>query len=118
MQMIFVILFHDQKADIKTLALNIVFQKSMILYYTLYMSAYLCLIVMILKDILPWTAVLPLAIIPVIINMFRYASDAADGTLGSMRRLEARAAGFHFQFGLLLVTGIVVYPYIHRWFHW
>lgn len=109
---------HDQKAGIKTLALNIGFQKSMILYYTFYMSAYLCLIVMVLKNILPWTALLPLVIIPVVVNMFWYAGNAVNGALENMCRLEAKAAGFHFQFGLLLVMGVLVYPYVDRWFHW
>lgn len=109
---------HDQKAGIKTLALNIGFQKSMVLYYTLYMSAYLCLVVMILKNILPWTALLPLVLIPVVINMLRYASDAANGALDNLGLLEAKAAGFHFQFGLLLVMGVLVYPYVDRWLHW
>lgn len=109
---------HDQKAGIKTLALNIGFQNSMVLYYTLYMTAYLCLIVMILENILPWTAILPLVLIPVVINMFRYARDAANGAFGNMRQLEAKAAGFHFQFGMLLVMGVLVSSYIDRWFHW
>lgn len=108
---------HDRNAGIKTLALKMGFKKSIILYYALYMSAYLSLIGMILMNILPWTALLPLSIIPIGINMLRYVSDATSGAFENLCRLEGKAAGFHFQFGLLLVIGVIMYPYIDRWLH-
>lgn len=87
---------HDRQAGIKTLALTIGFQKSMILYYTLYVSAYMCLIVLSLTDILPWTALLPLLLLPVALKMFRQVYNAVEGSYDKIKLLEAKSQAFTF----------------------
>lgn len=105
----------DRRAGITTLALVLGLDKSITLYFTLYSAAFACLIVLILIPLLPWTALLPLALAPIMQQMFRLARDAAKGSHENLELLEAAAAKFHLQFGLLLVVGLVLYPFLQKW---
>lgn len=108
-------IIHDKQAGIKTLAIIMGFRHGMMLYYTLYSSAYLCLIALIINEILPATTILPLALLPLVTAMFRQAYDAANGSREKLELLEQTAAVFHFRFGLLFVIGLVLSPYVNRW---
>lgn len=106
---------YDQQAGIKTLAIAIGFRKGIMLYYALYSAAYLCLITLIISAILPVTTILPLVLLPLVAAMFRHAHDAANGSREKLELLESTAAVFHFRFGLLLLIGLVLSPYVNRW---
>lgn len=106
----------DRKAGIKTLAMILGFQNSVNLYYLLYIAAYLCLIILAVKGLLPWTALLPLVLMPIVINIFTRVRAAVNkGTYHQFSKLDCESAGFHFQFGLLLILGLIVSPYVNRW---
>ena len=108
-------IIEDRKAGIKTLALSLGFHNSVIMYYSLYAAAYLCLIAMVVNGVLPSTAILPLVLVPVIVKIFRRVHEASKGAIEQFESLEAAAAGFHFQFGLLLLLGLLLAPYVERW---
>lgn len=108
-------IIEDRKAGIKTVALSLGFARSVIFYDFLYAAAYVCLIVLVWQDVLPWTAILPLLLVPMVVAVLRRAHAASKGAYEQLGRLEADSAGLHFQFGLLLITGLLVAPYANRW---
>lgn len=99
---------HDDHGGIKTLALFLGFRNSMRVYYFLFLGAYGSLILLIVNQLLPWTALLPILLVPVLVNFLRRAYRVAG-------ELEGQAAKFHFQFGLLFVIGIALFPAIGAW---
>jgi 1,4-dihydroxy-2-naphthoate octaprenyltransferase len=106
---------HDRRAGIRTLALYFGLRNSVLFYYGLYTAAYVCLLLLVLTSALPWSAALPLVLLPTIARMFTAVRQAAAGSCKTMALLEASAAKFHFQFGLLLVAGLVIHPLVTRW---
>jgi 1,4-dihydroxy-2-naphthoate polyprenyltransferase len=109
--------FHDQQAGIRTFALNIGFRRSLFLYYMIYIGAYLFLFALVFIDMLPGTVGFTLLLVPAAIKILRQAYDGGGGSDEKMKLLETDAAGFHFQFGVLLIIGVVLYPYLDRWLH-
>jgi len=108
-------IMEDRKAGIKTVALMLGFGKSVIFHCCLYAAAYVCLIVLILQGLLPGTAILPLVLVPMVITVLGRAYTASKGAYEQFSRLEADSAGLHFQFGILLIAGLLVSPYIRWW---
>jgi len=106
---------YDRQAGIKTLALILGLRKSMTLYYSLYLAAFLCLAGMVSASLLPWTAALPVILIPTTLKLLDQARIAAKGSREAMLVLESAAAKFHFQFGLLLIAGVAIHPLAQRW---
>lgn len=105
----------DRKAGIRTLAMILGFKKSLVLYYMLYAAAYLCLVALVIIGLLPWTAVLPLALVPMVVGVLRRVYIGGKDAGAKFDRLEAEAAGIHFQFGMLMLLGLLVSPYVSRW---
>jgi 1,4-dihydroxy-2-naphthoate octaprenyltransferase len=105
----------DRRAGIQTFSLLLGFENSVVLFYLLYTAAFICLIVLSWLGLLPWTALLPLVLLPVIIKIFRQANEGSQGSQEKLNGLEAAAAGIHCQFGLLLVFGLILYPFFQRW---
>jgi 1,4-dihydroxy-2-naphthoate octaprenyltransferase len=105
----------DRAAGIRTLALNIGTGTSLLLYDGLLAGAYLCLVVLVAAGILPAAALLALLTAPVAVGLVRSAREGVDGSLEKMQWLEANTAGFHFKFGLLMIAGMLVHPYLGRW---
>lgn len=108
-------IMEDRKAGIKTVALHLGFGKSVVLYAFLYAAAYACLVLFIFQGWLPGTAILPLLLMPMVLTVLRRAFAASKGAYEQLSRLEADSAGLHFQFGLLLITGLLAAPYVGRW---
>jgi 1,4-dihydroxy-2-naphthoate octaprenyltransferase len=87
----------------------------MMLYYSLYLAAFLCLAWMVATSVLPWTAALPAILVPTTLKILSQARLAAKGSREAMLMLESTAAKFHFQFGLLLISGVVIQPFTQGW---
>lgn len=105
----------DRKAGILTLALILGLRRSMTLYFSLYVASFICLALLVLASLVPWTAALPLVLVPATLKMFSLARNAAQGSRPAMLSLEGKAAQLHFQFGLLLVAGLALQPLIKLW---
>lgn len=105
----------DRRAGIQTFSLLLGFDNSMMLFYLLYTAAFICLIILSCLAFLPWTALLPLVLLPMIAKIFRQAKAGSQGNQEKLNGLEAAAAGIHCQFGLLLVFGLILYPCLQRW---
>lgn len=103
---------HDQKAGIKTLALNLGFKKSVMLYYAMHVTAFLSLLGLIILGVLPWTAVLPIIMLPIVIKKLIDARGLLKGATSALIYIDGYTARFHFGFGFLLIVGIVLYPYV------
>lgn len=106
---------YDRQAGIKTLSINIGLQKSLLVYYCLNIAAFASLPVLVYWQMIPWTAALPILLLPIVIRVLRAAYHGVHGSAQLLSQLEARSAQLHFQFGLLMLAGILIHPYIVRW---
>ncbi|MBZ4652934.1 MAG: 1,4-dihydroxy-2-naphthoate octaprenyltransferase [Peptococcaceae bacterium] len=97
----------DGKAGIKTLALMLGRRISFSLYYALNIAAFLSLFVLISFGQLPVMSILPLLLLPRVRVIFKDTRESWKGNKEKLTLLEATAAQFHFQFGFLLVTGLL-----------
>lgn len=110
-------ILYDKAAGIKTFALSIGFQKSLVLYYALYVGAYVGLIALVLFGILPSGVLLTLMLVPIVIKMFRCAHEGINGSDEKIKQLESRSASFHFKFGILMILGLLGPTFLDRWLH-
>ncbi len=99
---------HDRSAGITTMALGLGVGNGLKLQRILYGCAFLSLFILVLLKILPVTAFLPFVLTPVFRRTMRIISEAEAGRKDSLLQLEAMAAKFHFQFGILLALGLVL----------
>ncbi|HMM22307.1 MAG TPA: 1,4-dihydroxy-2-naphthoate octaprenyltransferase [Selenomonadales bacterium] len=104
----------DRRAGIHTLALFLGVKRSLALYYALYTAAYTSLIGLIALTIVPWTAALPVVLLPASMKLLGLARDAVKGAETKLQLLEPISAKLHFQFGLLLVVGLALHPFLQR----
>jgi 1,4-dihydroxy-2-naphthoate polyprenyltransferase len=105
----------DREANILTLALILGRRRSLMLYFSLFVAAFICLALLVASTTVPWSAALPLLLIPATGRMFRLARAGAQGSRPAMAALEGKAAQLHFQFGLLLTVGLAVQPLLRLW---
>lgn len=99
---------HDKEARIITLGTILGPKGCLLFYYILNISAYFTLILLVVFNILPSPALLPLLLIP---RMWRQMLDAKAGWSGKLDKLvwlEKNHAGLHFQFGLLSISGVLI----------
>ena len=105
----------DRRAGIKTLVTILGLRHSILLYHGLYAAAYLCLAAVAWQGLVPWTATLPLLLVPMIARVHRSLSAEGDRGRQNLVMLEAQSAKVHFQFGLLMSLGFVISPWISGW---
>jgi len=105
----------DRAAGIRTLAMAIGLRNSLLLYYGLCGGAFLGLAALIAAGLLPITALLTLALAPAVVRLCRSAAEGARGELAKMQVLEPNTAQFHFKFGMLMIMGIILFPFVERW---
>ncbi len=98
---------HDKKAGIVTLGTILGFTGCLLFYYILNISAYLTLILLVVLNILPLFALLPLLLIPRVWQQMLDAKAGWSGKTDKLIWLEKNHAGLHFQFGFLLISGIL-----------
>jgi len=99
---------YDQKAGIKTLALILGYNRSFFLYYLLNITAFLSLIILVGVKVLPITAIIPLVLLPKAISILKNTQASWKGNKECLVMLEANAAQFHFQFGIMLIGGLLL----------
>ena len=107
---------NDLAAGIKTLPLLIGWKSGLLLQRYLYTGAYASLFILIPLQVLPPLALAPIALIPLVRRVFLMIDDAIAGNTGPLITLESMAAGFHFQFGLLMCLGLLLNPLFGRGF--
>ena len=102
---------HDRSAGIITPATLFGLNWSLRLQRLLYLGAFVSLFLLVFVRLLPLAALLPLLLLPFAIKAFSVITRADKGGVNELLQLEAMAAGFHFQFGILLAAGIA----LNRW---
>lgn len=103
---------HDRTAGIITLAAGVGCGGGLRLQRVLYWGAFISLLILFTLKILPVTALLPFILLPFFRKMLRTISEAEAGREDRLLHLEAMAAGFHFQFGILLAAGLALHPWL------
>lgn len=101
---------HDTLANIKTVAIWLEDKWSLVLYKLLCLSAFLSLIIVVSFGIVPFTGLLPLVLFPSLTAKFQKLGRT--GISFEIQRLEGWSAQFHFLFGILYVTGIILWRII------
>ena len=99
---------YDKEAGIKTLAIFLGEDPSIPLYYALNTSAFVSLVLLVLAAYLPLLALLPLLLVPQGWQIMQNAKEAGRGNREKLSLLEAGSARFHFKFGLLFVTALLI----------
>ena len=99
---------YDKEAGIKTLAIFLGKDPSIPLYYALNTSAFVSLVLLVLAAYLPLLALLPLLLVPQGWQIMQNAKEAGRGSREKLSLLEAGSARFHFKFGLLFVTALLI----------
>lgn len=102
----------DKTAGISTLASGIGSSAGLRLQRLLLAGAFLSLAALVAFRFLPFPALLPFLLVPGLRNALRTIREAEAGRTESLTRLEAMAAAFHFQFGILLAAGLALHPWL------
>jgi 1,4-dihydroxy-2-naphthoate octaprenyltransferase len=105
----------DRAAGIRTLAMAVGLRMSLLLYYGLCGGAFLGLAALVAAGVLPYATLLTLVLAPAAARLCRSAAEGAKGEVGKMQVLEPNTAQFHFNFGVLMILGIIVFPLLERW---
>jgi 1,4-dihydroxy-2-naphthoate octaprenyltransferase len=103
---------HDRAAGIITPATELGSFSGLGLQRFLYLAAFVSLFALIVGGILPQSALLPLLLLPLLRKCLLTIKEAAAGKEASLLQLESMAAGFHFQFGILLTAGVALHPWL------
>lgn len=99
---------HDQAAGIKTLAMELGLGGGLWLHRLLYLGAFVSLFCLVAVSALPPLCLLPCLLLPFCRKILVTLKNAEAGMREGMLQLEGMAAGFHFQFGILLNAGLLL----------
>lgn len=99
---------YDYKAGINTLALILGKNKGFLWHYFLNIGAFLSLIILLGTGKIPTTAILPILLIPEMLKILRKTRASWHGNNECLVMLEANAAKFHIQFGLMFIGGFLL----------
>lgn len=99
---------YDNNAGIKTLALILGKNKSFLLYHFLNLAAFISLIVLVGIRVIPLTAIITLLLLPKVIAILKNTQESWNGNKDCLVMLEANAAQFHFQFGIVFIGGLLL----------
>jgi 1,4-dihydroxy-2-naphthoate octaprenyltransferase len=103
---------HDRAAGIITLVTEIGFDSGLYLQQLLYWGAFISLLALAALKIVPVLALLPFILLPVFRKNLHTIKKAATGNPQPLLQLEAMAAQFHFQFGILFAAGFILQPWL------
>lgn len=103
---------HDQMAGIKTLAMGLGPDGGLRLHRLLYLGAFVSLFILVATSALPPLCLLPCLLLPLCLKILRALKGAEAGIRECLLQLEVMAAGFHFQFGILLSAGLLLQTYM------
>lgn len=98
----------DYNAGINTLALTLGKHRSFIFQYFLFIAAFISLIALYGTKIIPLTAIIPILLLPELIKMIKMTHASSSGNDECLTMLEANAAKFHMQFGLMFIGGFLL----------
>ena len=101
---------HDKNAGIITLAMGLGLDRGLRLHRLLYLGSFISLFLLVAFGGLPPLCLLPFVLLPLCRKTLQTLKDAESGMQERLLQLEAMAAGFHFQFGLLLTAGLILQP--------
>lgn len=99
---------HDFMAGINTLAISLGYNKGFAWHYLLNISAFLSLVILLGIGKIPWSALLPILLIPELIKIIKKTRASWHGDRECLVMLEVSAAKFHMQFGLLFIGGFLL----------
>ena len=99
---------HDKNAGIKTTALIIGNQASQILQCLLAVVPFLSLPLLIVGEIVPWTALLPWILLPMLWQIVKTGMEAKKGSREKLLLLELMGAKLHLSFGGLMIVGTII----------
>ncbi|HWR28916.1 MAG TPA: 1,4-dihydroxy-2-naphthoate octaprenyltransferase [Negativicutes bacterium] len=103
---------HDRAAGIATLAIGLGGKRGLLLQRLLYWGAFVSLLTLVALKLLPVSALLPFALLPIFRKTLHTLKEAEAGRNDRLLQLEGMAAGFHFQFGVLLAFGLALQPWL------
>ena len=103
---------HDQNAGIITPAIGFGLDGGIHLHRLLYAGAFVSLFVLVALNILPPLCMLPFLLLPLGYRTLRTLRNVNPGMHECLLQLEAMAAGLHFQFGILLIVGLLLQPFL------
>ncbi len=96
----------DTQAGIRTLAINLGQEKALKLYTYLIITSYVFLFTVVIKGIVPNTALIPIAIIPMFFNQIeKFEPPVPREVCVQLVKFGAKA---HFLFGMLLIIGVLL----------
>ena len=105
---------HDRAAGIVTPVTELGSFAGLGLQRFLYWAAFISLVALVAVGTLPYTALLPLALFLPLKKALCTIGEAAAGKQAALLQLEAMAAGFHFQFGILLTAGVALHRVVGK----
>lgn len=101
-------LYDDEEAGIKTLATTLGANNSFRLYHFLNVASYIASVILVLTGFIPWIGLLPLLLLPRLLQIAKNTQASWHGDNISLKLLELNAAQFHFMFGTLFILGLIL----------
>ena len=99
---------HDKNAGIKTTALIIGNQASQVLQFLLAVLPFLSLPILAAWGIIPWAAMLPWLLLPLLIQVVRAGVESRKGNREKLLMLELMCVKLHLSFGMLMIVGMII----------
>ncbi|MFZ5944617.1 MAG: 1,4-dihydroxy-2-naphthoate octaprenyltransferase [Bacillota bacterium] len=99
---------YDNNAGIRTLALILGKNKSFFLYYLLNLAAFISVLILVGFQVAPITVIISLLLVPKAIKIIKNTHASFNGNKEYLIMLEANAAQFHLQFGLMFIGGFLL----------
>jgi len=99
---------HDNNAGIKTTALIIGNQASQVLQFLLAVLPFVSLPILACGKIIPWTALLPWLLLPMLWQNVKAGFEAKKGNRDKLVMLELMGVKLHLSFGVLMIVGIII----------
>ena len=100
-------MIHDKNAGITTTALMLGNSGSQVLQLLLAVLPLLSLPVLAVVGIIPWTAMLPWLLLPMVVQNVKTGIEAKKGSREKLLMLELMGAKLHLSFGVLMILGVV-----------
>jgi len=99
---------HDKNAGITTTALMLGNKGSQILQFLLAVLPLLSLPLLAVGGMIPWTAMLPWLLLPMVLQNVQAGIEAKKGNREKLAMLLFMAVKLHLGFGLLMILGVII----------
>lgn len=101
-------MYYDKDAGINTLAVMLGKRGSFYLYHLLNVGAFISVVTLVATEILPFTALLPLLLLPKLKERIVKTQASWKGDSKALSLLEPQAGQFHLMFGLVFIVGLTL----------